>query len=351
MLLMISGQINSAGEKVFEYFQVVDDLRPRHFCRRNNLWISRLLMICGQDNFAGEKDFEYFQVIHDLRPRQFCRWKNLWIFSGFGWCAAKTNLQAKKTLINFGILMIRGQDIFADEKVFESFRLLMICGQDNSAVGKDFEYFQVVDDLRLRQFCRWKTLWIFSGFGWCAAKTNLQAKKTLINFGILMIRGQDNFAGEKVFESFRLLIICGQNNFAGEKDFEYFQVVDVLRPRQFCRWKRLWIFPGWWWFAAQTFLQAKQSLNFFGYWWFAAKTNLQAKKTLNISRLLMICGQDNSAGEKISEFFQVVDDLRLRELCRRKSVGIFPSCWWFAAKTFLQVKNSLNIFGVRMICG
>ena len=105
-----------------------------------------------------------------------------------------------------------------------------------------------------------------------------------------MIRGQDNFAGEKVFEYFRLMMICGQ-------------------------------------------------------------AILQAKKTLNISRLLMICGQDNSAGEKIFEFFQVVDDLRLRELCRRKSVGIFPGCWWFAAKTILQVKKSLNVFGILMICG
>ena len=65
----------------------------------------------------------------------------------------------------------------------------------------------------------------------------------------------------------------------------------------------------------------------------------------------MICRQDNSEGEKIFEFSQVVDDLRLRELCKRKSVGIFPGCWWFAAKTILQVKKSLNIFGLSMICG
>ena len=151
---------------------------------------------------------------------------------------------------------------------------------------------------------------MFSGYWWFAAKTILQAKKSL-------------------------------------NLFRYWW----FAAKQFCRRKRLWIFPGCCWFAAQTILQAKQSLIIFGYWWFSAKTILQAKKTLNISRLLMICGQDNSAGGKIFEFFQAVDDLRLREICRRKSIGIFPGCWWFAAKTILQVKKSLHIFGASMICG
>ena len=186
-------------------------------------------MIWGQDNSAGEKDFEFFQVFDDLRPRHFCRRNNLWIFS-------------------------------------------------------------VIDDLRPRQYCRRKRLWIIPGYWWFAAKTNLQVKKSLKFSRLLMICGPDNFAGETIFEFFRLLMICGQNDFAGGK-------------------------------------------------------------TLNISRLLMIWGQDNSAGEKDFEYFQVVDDLRLRELCRRKIVGIFPGCWWFAAKTILQVKKSLNIFGVSMIWG
>ena len=154
---MIWGQDNSAGEKDFEFFQVFDDLRPRHFCRRNNLWI--------------------FSVIDDLRPRQFCRRKRLWIFPGYWWFAAKTNLQVKKSL--------------------KFSRLLMICVSENSAGEKVLEYFQVVADLRLRQFCRWKSLWIFSGYRWSADKTNLQAKKSLNVFGILMICGQDNFAREK----------------------------------------------------------------------------------------------------------------------------------------------------------
>ena len=267
---MIWGQDNSAGEKDFEFFQVIDDLRPRHFCRRNKLWI--------------------FSVFDDLRPRQFSRRKRLWIFPDYWWFAAKTNLQVKKSL--------------------KFSRLLMICVSENSAGEKVLEYFQVIADLRLRQFCRWKSLWIFSGYRWSADKTNLQAKslwmfsdiddlrprqfctrkKSLNISRLLMICGPDNFVGETIFEFFRLLMICGQNDFAGEK-------------------------------------------------------------TLNISRLLMIWGQDNSAGEKDFEYFQVVDDFRPRYFCRRNNLWIFPSCWWFAAKTILQVKKSLNVFGILMICG
>ena len=166
---------------------------------KNTLNISRLLMICGQDNSAGQKDLEYFQVIEDLRPREFCRWKNLWMFWGYRWIAAKTILHAKKI----------------------------------------FELFHVVDDLRPNQFCSWKCLWILSGYRWSAAKTNLQAKKYLNVFGILMIWGQDNSASEKAFECFH--------------------VVDNLRPNQFCRWNSLWIFSGYRWSAAKTNLQAKKS--------------------------------------------------------------------------------------------
>ena len=32
----------------------------------------------------------------------------------------------------------------------------------------------------------------------------------------------------------------------------------------------------------------------------------------------MICVEDNFAGEKVFEFFQDTDDLRLRQFCRRK---------------------------------
>ena len=77
------------AQKVFEYFRnIVDDLRLRQF--------------------AGEEVFEYFRVVDDLRLRQICRWKSLWIFSGCWWFAAKTNLQAEKSLNIFGLLMICG---------------------------------------------------------------------------------------------------------------------------------------------------------------------------------------------------------------------------------------------------
>ena len=214
-----------------------------------------VLMICGQDKSAGEK--------------------NLWIFPGCWWSSSQRTLQAKKCWNISRLLMIAAKTILQVKKSLNMFGVLMICGQDNSAGEKSFEFFQVVDDLQLRQFCRWKNLWIFSEFGWSAAKKNLQAKKTLINFGILMIRGQDNFAGEKVW-IFSVIDDLRPSNFAGEKDFEYFQVVDDFRPRQFCRQNNLWI-------------------------------------------------------------FSVIDDLRPRQLCRRKRLWIFPGYWWFAAKTILQV--------------
>ena len=65
-----------------------------------------------------------------------------------------------------------------------------------------------------------------------------------------------------------------------------------------------------------------------GYWWFAAKTIFQAEKSWNISGVPVICGWDNSAGEKVFEYFRVVDDVRLRQFCRRKSFWIFSGYWW-----------------------
>ena len=84
-----------AAQKVFEYFRkIVGDLRLRQF--------------------AGDKVFEYFRVVDDLRLRQICRRKSLWIFSDCWWLAAKTNLQAKKSLNIFGSWW----------KVFEYFRVV-----------------------------------------------------------------------------------------------------------------------------------------------------------------------------------------------------------------------------------
>ena len=50
--------------------------------------------------------------------------------------------------------------------------------------------------------------------------------------------------------------------------------------------------------------------------------------------------------QKVFEYFRnIVDYLRLRQICRRKSLWIISGCWYFAAKTNLQAKKSLNIFG------
>ena len=50
------------------------------------------------------------------------------------------------------------------------------------------------------------------------------------------------------------------------------------------------------------------------------RDNIAGEKSLNCSRIMMICGQDHFAGEKVIEYFQDNDDLRLRQFCRRKSL-------------------------------
>ena len=161
---MICVEDNFPGEKVSENFQDNDDLRLRQFCRRKIFWIFprfwwfaaktilqankflnifRIMMICGEDNFAGKKVFECFQDKDDLRLRRFCRRISLSIFSENCWFAAKATLQATKSLNISGTLMICSYENFAGEKVIEFF-------QDN-------------DGLRPRQFSRRKSLWIFSG--------------------------------------------------------------------------------------------------------------------------------------------------------------------------------------------
>ena len=51
----------------------------------------------------------------------------------------------------------------------------------------------------------------------------------------------------------------------------------------------------------------------------------------------MICGQDKFAGEKVFEYFRVVDDLQLRQICRRKSLWIFSGCWWKVVEYFQNI--------------
>ena len=45
-----------------------------------------------------------------------------------------------------------------------------------------------------------------------------------------------------------------------------------------------------------------------------------------------------AAAQKVFEFFRdIVDDLRLRQFCRRKSLGIFPGCWWKVFEYFQNI--------------
>ena len=83
-LLLLVAAAGCCCWTVFECFRDIGDLRLRQFCRRKSLWI-----LSGVD---------------DLRLRQFCRQKSLWIFSGADDFAAKTILQAEKSLNIFGLL-------------------------------------------------------------------------------------------------------------------------------------------------------------------------------------------------------------------------------------------------------
>ena len=131
----------------------------------------------------------------------------------------------------------------------------------------------------------------------------MQAKKSLNTFSIKMVCGQDNLAGEKVFEYFRDNDDMCLRQICRRKNFECFQDNDDLHLRQYCR--------------RNNFLKIS------GEWWFASKTILQAKKSLNISKIMMICVQDNFAGEKVFDYFQDNVDLRPRQSCGRKSLWIF----------------------------
>ena len=82
---------------------------------------------------VARKFFEFFRDIVDLRLKKFCR-RKIWIISGYCWFAAKTILQAKKYLNTFGR---------------KSLWIISGC-----------------DDLRLSQFCRRKSNWIFLSCCW-----------------------------------------------------------------------------------------------------------------------------------------------------------------------------------------
>ena len=158
------------------------------------------------------------------------------------------------------------------------------------------------------------------------------AREKSLNVSMIkMICDSDNFAGQKFLNIFRIMMICVEDNFASKKVFEYFQHNDGFRIKQFCRRISLWMFSGKCWFAAQTILKAKKSSNIF--------------------RIMMICGGDKFAGEEVFEYFQDNDDLDLRQFCRRKSLWIISGYWWFSSRKILQAKKFLNIFRIMMICG
>ena len=103
---------------------------------------------------------------------------------------------------------------------------------------------------------------------------------------------------------------------------------------------------GWDTFAGEKILQYSQDIDDL-----RLRQSLQAKKSLNISRILMICGWDTFAGKKDLEYSQNIGDLRLRQICRRKILWKLTRYRWFAAKTTLQAKTSSNFFRILMICG
>ena len=83
----------------------------------------------------------------------------------------------------------------------------------------------------------------------------------------------------------------------------------------------------------------------------AAGILLNGGKVFDYFQIILFCGLDNFAGEKVFQYFQDIDVLRLRQLCRRKSLWVLPRYWRFAAKTFLQARKSLNISRILMFCG
>ena len=44
-----------------------------------------------------------------------------------------------------------------------------------------------------------------------------------------------------------------------------------------------------------------------------------------------------AGGRKVFEYFRDIDDLRLRQFCRRKSLWIFSGCWWKVFEFFQNI--------------
>ena len=54
----------------------------------------------------------------------------------------------------------------------------------------------------------------------------------------------------------------------------------------------------------------------------------------------MICGSDNFAGKKVFEYFQDIDDLRLRQFCWRKGFEYFQYNDDLRLRHFCRRKNT-----------
>ena len=311
-------------------------------------------MICSHESFVDENFLEYLRDIDDLRPWVFSWRKSLWPFPGYWWFEAKTFFQAKQSLNSSGILMICGLDKFPGKKVCEFFRdiddlrlrqfcrwklswiswtpryrwfvaeryflaknsltisgVLMICVLDSFACEESFEYFRDIDDLQLRKLCRWKFPWITPRFRWFPAVRFFLAKKSLTVSGILMIRGKDIFPGKTVFELVRDFDDLRLRQIFRRKSLWNFRDFDNLRSRQICRRERFWI----------------------------------------VQREIIIWGHDNLTGKKVFECFREVDDFWLRDFSMRKCLWSIMRGWCFAVKTNLQSERSLKISELIKICG
>ena len=94
-----------------------------------------------------------------------------------------------------------------------------------------------------------------------------------------------------------------------------------------------WLLDDWCWLLDDCWL-------WLGYCWLLLVTGW----SLLVAGVLLAC-------EKDFEYFRDKNDLQLRQICRQKTPWIFPGYWWFAAKTHLKAKNSLNFSRILMICG
>ena len=77
-------------------------------------WLLLLIAVvdccCWLLLLIAQKVFEYFRnIVDDLRPRQFCRRKSLWIFSGCWWKVFEYFRVVGEKSLNFSRILMRGK--------------------------------------------------------------------------------------------------------------------------------------------------------------------------------------------------------------------------------------------------